>query len=64
MEIVATVATLFQHHKVKAATLDGESNEAARSRTLQMINDSKVAVSLHMKDPKAVALVWTQSASQ
>lgn len=60
VEFVATIATLFQHHKVKAATLEEESSEAARSRIVRMINDSMVqGITLQMKDPQAVALVWT-----
>ena len=64
VEFVATIATLFQHHNVRAATLDGENSEATKSRIVRTINDSKLqGITIQMRDPKAVALVWTRSAS-
>jgi cytochrome P450 len=58
VEFVATIALLFQHHRVKPMAELGESSSATKARLLQAVQDSDVVTTLKMAHPENVRLVW------
>jgi cytochrome P450 len=60
VEFVAVLAVLFRRWKVRPATREGESLEEARERVLRVVKDSEVVITLQMKDPGNVGLIWTE----
>ena len=60
VEFVAVIAVLFRQYSVKPAVLEGESEDDAKRRVLATVEDSQVKVTLQMRQPKSVALVWTR----
>lgn len=64
VEFVAAIATLFRRHTVQPALLDGESPDQGKKRLARMIDDSAItAITLQMRKPKSVALVWQEKES-
>ena len=60
VEFVAVMAVLFRRHRVRPKLLDRETMEQAKKRVLGMVNDSAIsAITLQMRRPKDVALVWS-----
>ena len=60
VEFVAVLATIFREWQVRPATLEGESIKQARERVLGVVNDSHVVLTLAMKRPESVELVWSK----
>ncbi len=60
VEFVAVIAFLFRQHRVRPATLGGESPEAATERVLRTVNDSEVGITLQMRKPKSVSVIWSR----
>ncbi|RDL31454.1 Cytochrome P450 [Venustampulla echinocandica] len=58
VEFVAVIARLFQHHRVKPVLQVGESPEQASRRIHEIIEDSAVGLTLCMKHPERVKLMW------
>jgi len=58
VEFVATIALLFQNHRVKPITEPGESPSATKERLLQAVQDSDLGTTLKMAHPEMVRLVW------
>lgn len=60
VEFVAVIANLFRGHRVLPERLAGESEEQARRRVLEIVDDSAVKMLLQMKDPARVGVRWTR----
>ena len=59
VEFVATMAQLFGRYRVRPAAERGMPEEEARRRCLEMVKDSAItAITLQMRDPRRMALVW------
>ncbi|TVY45728.1 Cytochrome P450 [Lachnellula subtilissima] len=58
VEFVATLALLFQHHRVKPIPEPGESPSGSKARLLQAVQDSDIATTLKMNHPEKVRLWW------
>lgn len=60
VEFTGVLAVLFQRHKVRPKQEDGESPDSTAKRLEWMIEDSAItAITLQMKHPQSVALVWS-----
>ena len=61
VQFVATMAVLFRHHHVHPKQENGECEEQAVKRLEEMIDDSGIpTLTLQMRRPRDVALVWTE----
>lgn len=61
VEFTAVLATLFKDHVVRPRLLPGEMHEGAVGRIDAMIKNSMItAITVQMRDPKAVSLVWAE----
>lgn len=60
VEFVAVIANLFREHTVLPEPMVGESEEQARRRVLETVDDSAVRMLLQMKDPARVAVRWVK----
>lgn len=61
VEFAGVMAVLFGRHSVKPRREDGESEDQAAGRVYRMIEDSAItAVTLQMKSPRDVALIWEE----
>ena len=60
VEFVAVMAVLFHQHNVKPALLEGETEGGAKQRVLATVEDSQTNITLQMRQPKRVSLVWTR----
>ncbi len=61
VEFVATMAVLFGRHQVRPALDETLNEEDARQQCQAMINNSAIsAITLQMRNPKHVALVWEE----
>lgn len=60
VEFVAVLATLFRRWKVRPKLRRGESGEEARERVLGVVRDSEVVITLQMRRPGSVGLVWEE----
>ncbi|TVY14681.1 Cytochrome P450 6a8 [Lachnellula arida] len=58
VEFVATLALLFQHHRVKPIAEPGESPSGSKARLLQSVQDSDITTTLKMNHPEKVRLCW------
>lgn len=58
VEFVAVIANLFHGHRVLPERMVGESEEGARRRVLETVDDSAVKMLLQMKDPARVSVRW------
>ncbi|TVY38744.1 11-oxo-beta-amyrin 30-oxidase [Lachnellula occidentalis] len=58
VEFVATLALLFQHHRVKPMAEPGESPSGSRTRLLRSVEDSDLTTTLKMNHPEKVRLCW------
>ncbi|KAL9593667.1 MAG: hypothetical protein Q9179_005758 [Wetmoreana sp. 5 TL-2023] len=60
VEFVATMATLFRHHRAEPVPKHGgESVDEARERVLETVKDSGMELLLQMRDPGSVRIRWT-----
>ena len=60
VEFVAVMAALFRDWKVSPKLQRGESSEEGKQRVMQVVNDSRVFITLQMIHPTRVGLVWTK----
>ena len=60
VEFVAVLATLFRRWKVRPARLAGETEKEAKARVMGVVNESDVYITLQMKHPERVELIWTE----
>ena len=60
VEFVAVITSLFRHHRVRPAPLDGENSASTTARVLRTINDSGVSITLQMRKPESVSLIWSR----
>lgn len=61
VEFVGVMAVLFRHHQVRPKHGNGETEESSRRELERMIEDSGIsAITLQMRHPQRVALVWTK----
>ena len=58
VEFVAVLSTLLRRYRVEPVRMTGESKEGARLRVLDRLADCKFTMTLHMRDPKSVAMQW------
>ncbi|KAF4630183.1 hypothetical protein G7Y89_g7968 [Cudoniella acicularis] len=58
VEFVATIARLFQRHRVVPVTLPGESLPEASARLRESVQDSQVVLTLKIAHPERIALRW------
>jgi cytochrome P450 len=62
IEFVALMAMLFSQARVECARMDGETAEMARERTLGVVVDSQPLISMQIRRPRDVVLVWEKRA--
>lgn len=61
VEFAAVMAVLFRQHRVRAQQETGESAEQTLKKLERMIDDAGItAITLQMRHPQRVALVWTK----
>lgn len=60
VEFVAVISTLFRACKVEAAVLNGGTLAEARSKLMDLTQDSQPRVSLQMNKPNEVHLKWAR----
>lgn len=60
VEFVAVIARLFRNWTVKPVMQPQESTMQARERVINMVNGSHVILTLQMKKPTSVHLVWSK----
>lgn len=60
VEFAATFAKLFQNHHVKPVLEVGETLEDAQKRVLETVQDSYVNMTLQIRYPGRVQLVWLE----
>ncbi|KAL8736562.1 MAG: hypothetical protein Q9181_002372 [Wetmoreana brouardii] len=62
VEFVATMATLFRHHRAEPVPkYGGESIDEARKRVLETVKNSGLELLLQMRDPGSVRIRWTSN---
>lgn len=62
VEFVAVIARLLKNGKVKPKLKDGEKIERAIVRIREVVQDSELDVTLHMKHPERAVLIWETAA--
>lgn len=62
VEFVAVMAALFRDHVAEPVPRPGESDQAARQRTLRVVEDSNVTLLLQIRDPESVVVRWRERA--
>lgn len=62
VEFVAVISNLFRKHKVSPVLEAGETFENARKRIFEMVEDSHLVITLQMKHPEKVKMVWEEVA--
>jgi hypothetical protein len=60
VEFVAVIAKLFMKHRVSARIGVGETNEMVAERVRKCVLDSGISITLSMKHPEKVQLVWEE----
>ncbi len=60
VEFVAVISCLLRRHRVEPILMDGESSAKAAERILKIVEDSHLEVTLKMKHPERVKLVWQE----
>ncbi|KAL2074669.1 hypothetical protein VTL71DRAFT_8448 [Oculimacula yallundae] len=60
VEFVAVMATLFRRLRVVPVINEGESEEDVKKRILETVEDSKIVMTLAMKHPERVKLIWEE----
>ena len=63
VEFTAVIACLLRRHRVEPVRLEGESRAKAAERILKNVDDSDLEVTLKMKHPERVKLLWMERAS-
>lgn len=58
VEFVAVISRLFRSHQVKPFLESGEGATEAKERLMEVVQDSKVVITLQMRHPEKVKLVW------
>lgn len=58
VEFVAVIARLFRSHRVKPCLEPGEGVVEAKQRILDVVKDSRVIITLQMRHPEKVKLIW------
>lgn len=60
VEFVAAIAVLFHRHRVAPAVdaHEGETEAAARERTMRVLADSDMALAMRMNHPERLRLRW------
>jgi hypothetical protein len=58
---VATIASLFQFHRVEALCDEGEDKEALQKRLRKTVEETSHGVLLRMKDADSVRLSWVRA---
>jgi cytochrome P450 len=62
VEFVAVIAKLFLNHRVRPQQEAGETMEMAVKRVMKCVLDSGITITLRMKHPERVKLVWEEKA--
>lgn len=62
VEFVAAIAVLFHQHRVAPVvdTEKGETLEVARQRTMQVLADSDMALTIRLNHPQKLKLTWEE----
>lgn len=58
VELIATFATLFRSARCEPLRDGAETDEQARKRLKDLMADSVPKLTLQVRDPKAVKLMW------
>jgi cytochrome P450 len=62
VEFVAAVVSLFKNHEVRPVQLKGESQKATADRVKMVVDDSTLDITLTMKHPEKIRLIWEELA--
>ena len=54
------MVALFRKHRVEVVPENGESEDEARKRALDVVWDSRIVLLLQMRRPDSVALRWLE----
>lgn len=60
VEFVAVMAKLFRKHKVGIVLEEGETEEQARERVWEVLEDSWLRVTIQIRCPEKVKLAWEE----
>lgn len=60
VEFVAVIARLFQKHQVKPSIEAGETRKQAERRVRAAMEDSELNITLSMRKPDEIRLVWSE----
>jgi cytochrome P450 len=58
VEFVSVVATLFRRCSARPRAGQGESDEQAKGRLLEKLQDSQPVLTLMINDPKGITIEW------
>jgi cytochrome P450 len=58
VEFVATLACLFHKHRVSPEVQNGDTEEQARRKLLDVLNDSDMQLAMRINQPKKIRLKW------
>lgn len=58
VEFVAVLATLFKDWSVRPQSRPGETIQQTRERVQAVLADSRVEITLQMRNPSSVGMVW------
>ncbi len=61
VEFVAVIITLLRDHRVRPTVMNGETEEEARQRIIDVVNDSHVRISLQMRHPTRAMVSWVRT---
>ena len=54
------MSTLFRDHRVRPVRMSGETEEDARRRIMQVVEDKEMVLLLQMVRPERAALEWAE----
>ncbi|KAI9650534.1 hypothetical protein NHQ30_000550 [Ciborinia camelliae] len=60
VEFVAAMVALFKRHRVEIVLEDGETQEQAKQRVIDVVKDNVVVLLLQMRSPEKVGLRWVE----
>ncbi|KAE8449165.1 hypothetical protein EG329_008549 [Mollisiaceae sp. DMI_Dod_QoI] len=62
VEFVAVISRLFRKHNVRPVLEEGETFDDAKKRIFDVVEDSHLVITLQMKHPEKIRLIWEEVA--
>jgi cytochrome P450 len=60
VEFVAVIAALLRRHRVEVVSSAGETVSQARKRVYRVVEDSRLRLTLQMRNPDSVWMRWVE----